>query len=224
MPEQEGEAVENLRLDQTAGALDQVSQPDVVRLSYRDMGAAPLLTREKEVELAQRIERGRLRVSRAMSRSPIVIRQILNLEGQRPTTEAALREVAVVEERGRRPPQDAIGIIEEIQELVEMRNRLQQELLLTPKKRRAYGKLRCALARQQVLISRVVRKLQLTDTQQERLINEIGRRYQAYRSLEEELKNLERRTEKARGDTLKALKKELQNVRNKMGMLQREAG
>ena len=33
----------------------------------------PLLTREGEVEIAKRIERGQLRVLKALSRSPIVI-------------------------------------------------------------------------------------------------------------------------------------------------------
>src|SRR5579863_10324415 len=40
------------------------------------MGTVPLLTREGEVEIAKRIERGQNRVLKAISRSPIVIREI----------------------------------------------------------------------------------------------------------------------------------------------------
>ena len=45
----------------------------------REMGTVPLLTREGEVEIAKRIERGQLRVLKAISRSPIVIREIIAL-------------------------------------------------------------------------------------------------------------------------------------------------
>jgi RNA polymerase primary sigma factor len=45
----------------------------------REMGTVPLLTREGEVEIAKRIERGQLRVMKAISRSPIVIREIVGL-------------------------------------------------------------------------------------------------------------------------------------------------
>ena len=43
----------------------------------REMGTVPLLTREGEVEIAKRIERGQLRVLKAISRSPIVIHELL---------------------------------------------------------------------------------------------------------------------------------------------------
>ena len=45
----------------------------------REMGTVPLLTREGEVEIAKRIERGQNRVMKAISRSPIVIREIVGL-------------------------------------------------------------------------------------------------------------------------------------------------
>ena len=43
----------------------------------REMGTVPLLTREGEIEIAQRIERGQNAVRKALSRSPLVIREIL---------------------------------------------------------------------------------------------------------------------------------------------------
>lgn len=42
-----------------------------MRIYLREMGAVPLLTREGEVDIAKRIERGKLRVLKALSRSPI---------------------------------------------------------------------------------------------------------------------------------------------------------
>ena len=45
---------------------------DPVRVYLREMGAVPLLTREGEVNLARRMERGKLRMQKAISRSAVV--------------------------------------------------------------------------------------------------------------------------------------------------------
>ncbi len=50
---------------------------DAVRIYLREMGSVPLLSREKEIELAKRIERGKRVVHRALLRSPVVVRWIL---------------------------------------------------------------------------------------------------------------------------------------------------
>ena len=71
---EEGEDVE---LDLTPGTLEKTNDP--VRMYLREMGTVPLLTREGEVEIAKRIERGQLRVLKAISRSPIVIREVIAL-------------------------------------------------------------------------------------------------------------------------------------------------
>src|SRR5580658_1957243 len=50
---------------------------DPVRMYLREMGTVPLLTREGEIELAKRIERGQGAVRKSLSRSALVIREIL---------------------------------------------------------------------------------------------------------------------------------------------------
>src|SRR6266700_3821173 len=52
---------------------------DPVRVYLREMGAVPLLTREGEVDLARRMERGKLRMQKAISRSALVQRVVLEL-------------------------------------------------------------------------------------------------------------------------------------------------
>jgi RNA polymerase primary sigma factor len=52
---------------------------DPVRVYLREMGAVPLLTREGEVNLARRMERGKLRMQKAISRSALVQRMILEI-------------------------------------------------------------------------------------------------------------------------------------------------
>ena len=55
---------------------------DPVRIYMREMGAAPLLSREEEVEIAKRIENGQRVIREALSRSPLVVREILLIGDQ----------------------------------------------------------------------------------------------------------------------------------------------
>ena len=52
---------------------------DPVRVYLREMGAVPLLTREGEVELARKMERGKLRMQKAISRSALVQLLVLDI-------------------------------------------------------------------------------------------------------------------------------------------------
>src|SRR5215204_6626084 len=68
---------EDIELDLSAGALEKTNDP--VRLYLREMGVVPLLTREGEVAIAKRIERGQLKTHKAIARSPIAVREVLRI-------------------------------------------------------------------------------------------------------------------------------------------------
>jgi RNA polymerase primary sigma factor len=55
---------------------------DPVRVYLREMGSVPLLTREGEVNLARKMERGKLRMQKAVSRSSIVQFSVLTFAEQ----------------------------------------------------------------------------------------------------------------------------------------------
>ena len=57
-----------------AESLEKTNDP--VRMYLREMGTVPLLTREGEVEIAKRIEKGQETVQKALSRSPVVVAEI----------------------------------------------------------------------------------------------------------------------------------------------------
>src|SRR5262245_13628134 len=71
---------EGIELDLTPGALEKANDP--VRMYLREMGTVPLLTRAGEVEIAKRIERGQLTVLKVLSRSPVIVREIITLGDQ----------------------------------------------------------------------------------------------------------------------------------------------
>ena len=59
---------DEVELDLTPGLLEKTNDP--VRMYLREMGTVPLLTREGEVAIAKRIERGQLLVLKTITRSP----------------------------------------------------------------------------------------------------------------------------------------------------------
>src|ERR1041384_3815948 len=68
---------EDIELDLSAGALEKTDHP--VCLYLREMGVVPLLTREGEVAIAKRIERGQLKTHKSIARSPIAVREVLKI-------------------------------------------------------------------------------------------------------------------------------------------------
>src|SRR5207244_2095108 len=93
---EKAEGEEGAELDLTPGALDKTNDP--VRMYLREMGTVPLLTREGEVEIAKRIERGQLRVLKAISRSPIVINELLALGEDLKKSVRSIKEVVTFDE------------------------------------------------------------------------------------------------------------------------------
>src|SRR5881275_1281633 len=85
------EGAEELELDLTPGALDKTNDP--VRMYLREMGTVPLLTREGEVEIAKRIERGKLAVIKSISRTPTIARVIMQMGEALKNDERSIREL-----------------------------------------------------------------------------------------------------------------------------------
>jgi len=80
-------------LDLTPGALDKTNDP--VRMYLREMGTVPLLTREGEVAIAKRIERGKLAVIKSISRTPTIAKRILVIGDQLRAGERTIRELVI---------------------------------------------------------------------------------------------------------------------------------
>lgn len=88
---------DDLDLDLSAGALDKSNDP--VRLYLREMGIVPLLTREGEVTIAQRIERGQIKTRKAISRSPIAVERLIKLGDELLKGKASIRDTVTFSEQ-----------------------------------------------------------------------------------------------------------------------------
>jgi RNA polymerase primary sigma factor len=225
----EKETPEDVELDLTPGALDKTNDP--VRLYLREMGTVPLLTREGEVEIAKRIERGQLNVLKAMSRSPIVIKEIINLGAQLQRGERSINDVIVfsddlvAEEKVEDRLKETVLTIEEIQKMFKKHGQLLHKFLATPrtKQPRVHRKLKFSVARQRIMISRAIRAMDFTYSERNRLIDQIRRQYEAYRPLEREWNRLEKKIEHSKGKNVNLLKRDLRTIKEKITTIEGES-
>src|SRR5688500_13648013 len=97
LDDEEEEVEDELDLDLSAGALDKSNDP--VRLYLREMGIVPLLTREGEVTIAKRIERGQIKTQKAISRSPIAVERLIKIGEDLARGRASIRETVAFSEQ-----------------------------------------------------------------------------------------------------------------------------
>src|SRR5213594_1613130 len=101
---------EGTKLDLTPGTLEKTNDP--VRMYLREMGTVPLLTREGEVAIARRIERGERRVLKALSRGRYTISEILAAPERIKKDRRSLEEMfTVTEEEGEQPIEKKLNAI-----------------------------------------------------------------------------------------------------------------
>ncbi|HYX70356.1 MAG TPA: RNA polymerase sigma factor RpoD [Terriglobales bacterium] len=229
--DQELEAGEDVELDLTPGALEKTNDP--VRMYLREMGTVPLLTREGEVEIAKRIERGQLRVLKALSRSPIVIREILatgeDLErGVRSIKEiVTFDEEELTEEILQNRVEEVTDRILHLAKHYRRAEQLSERLLkLNEKKRpRDYRRCRWNLGREVTEISRLIRTLGFTNSERKRLIERVNKTVDVMRSLDRQSQNLEKKIDATRSEDLKKdYRKTLRQCRADLERLELDAG
>ena len=205
----EGEVGEDVELDQTPGPLETIKDP--VRIYLREMGVVPLLTREGEVDIAKRIERGQLRVLKALSRSPIVIRQILAIGEDLKRGVRSIKEIVVFDEEEitekvlQNGVKDITCRIDDLQKHYKRASHLAGRLSTIPaaKKAREYSRCRCRLGREIVRISLIIRNLGFTNLERKRVIDRVNKTMDVMRSLDRRVSNLERKIESTRSEELK---------------------
>lgn len=159
---------------------------DPVGSYLREIGRRRLLTAEEEVRLAKGIERGRVRVWRAISRSPITWRELVNFAKDLRQQKRSIEELV---ELGPRPPKpDAVRqitrktleVIDQIEQLEKSIKQVAARLQRSQRSRRQSD--RCTfsrLARLSVQTSKVVRSIAVQPEAKARLLGKIREEYEA---------------------------------------------
>jgi RNA polymerase primary sigma factor len=225
------EVGEDVELDLTPGALEKTNDP--VRMYLREMGTVPLLTREGEVEIAKRIERGQNRVLKALSRSPIVIREILALGDDLRRGVRSIKEIVTFDEEEitdevlENRLKDMVGRIDEVAKHYKKVNQLLEKFQAINSKKRPkdYRRYRWHLSREMVEMSRAMRNLGVTNIERKRLIDRVNKTVDSLRALERQVNNLEKKADATRSeDQKKEFRRQARQLRSDMEKLEAESG
>ncbi|MFY9584351.1 MAG: RNA polymerase sigma factor RpoD [Candidatus Acidiferrales bacterium] len=214
-------ATEEVELDLTPGTLEKTNDP--VRMYLREMGTVPLLTREGEVAIAKRIERGQLLVLKTISRSPIVLKELLAIGEELRKGTRSIKEIVqfddeeLTEEKIENKTRQTLRIIDKIEKLYQVGLRQAVKLEHTLKsKKRAYLRARHQLGRTRIEMSLLVRSIDFNPLEKKRLIDKMRHTVERLHSLEREAGRLERRADAARGDVAAEARKELRSRRSEL--------
>jgi RNA polymerase primary sigma factor len=205
----EPEEIEEIGVNLVQGAADGANDP--VRIYLREMGGTPLLTREGEVDLAKRIERGQLWTWKALSRSPLVMRDVMAMgadlkRGRRSIKETVVfNEEEISEEILEQRVKAVTRGIDQVEKHYKSAERLAGQLATLPadKKTRKYRRSRGRRSREIVRISIIIRNLGLTSSERNRLANRVGKTAEIMRSLDRQINSLEKKIGSSRSDELK---------------------
>jgi RNA polymerase primary sigma factor len=216
-----GEGAEELELDLTPGALDKTNDP--VRMYLREMGTVPLLTREGEVEIAKRIERGKLAVIKSISRTPTVARAIMQMGDQLKNDERSIRELVIfndeeitddkIEDRKRQ----VLRQIEAVRKAWQGVEKCKEKLDKTPKgattrDKKKYRKVRWEALRARVELSQLIRRIEFTENIKRRLIDQIKEAVESVMRVRREIDQIERQLNPKTGKKSKVKEDEKKNL------------
>jgi len=208
-------------LDLTPGSLEKTNDP--VRMYLREMGTVPLLTREGEVTIAKRIERGQLVVMRSITRSPIVIKELIAVGDDLRKGVRSIKEIVqfddeeLTEEKIANKTKQTLKSIDKIAKLYETALKQAVKLEKTPKsKKRTYIRAKWAVARTRVEISLAIRDIDFNPFEKKRLVDKMRGTVERLQSLEREAGRLERRADVAKGEVAAEARKELRTRRTEL--------
>jgi RNA polymerase primary sigma factor len=196
---EEGEEFGDLELVQDFS--DKTNDP--VRMYLREMGTVPLLTREGEIELAKRIERGQNAVRKALSRSPLVIRDILALAETVQNDPSGVRDILVMpellvtDETIELQAKELLPTIAEIERHYRKAQQCRQKLQAVSRsmKPKMHRSLRWSLARTMVCISRLIRGIQFSSQTRRQLASKLRASVDDLRPMEREIARIQRKLE-----------------------------
>jgi len=174
---------------------------DPVRMYLREMGAVPLLTREGEVEIAKRIERGQTVVLKALSRSPLVIQKIIGMGEEVERGALAARDLVqisdplVTDKTLEEKKLEFLAAVEEVEKLYRKVQQGRQTLLAVPRgiKPKQHRRLRWELGRLTVKIGRQLRAIKFQSIVLRHLIDCIRSAVEEVKPVERELARIQRK-------------------------------
>jgi RNA polymerase primary sigma factor len=220
-------------LDLSAGKLDKTNDP--VRLYLREMGIVPLLTREGEVSIAQRIERGEMKAEKSIARSPIAVEELIKIGKDLVEGNSGIREIVNFSEQaevaeGEDKAEEYLRWTSEGIESIEknynaaikvVKQYLAEKEKAGKKPSKKLRKLKIDLARIRIEIAQDIKHLDLTNYAQQRMVGSISKVESNIRRSERVIKKAEDEIEKKpKPARKKELKEKISSEQQKLGELE----
>jgi RNA polymerase primary sigma factor len=232
--ELDGDIDEDIELDLSAGALEKTNDP--VRLYLREMGVVPLLTREGEVSIAKRIERGQIKTQKAISRSPIAVRELCRLGEELEAGRIQIRDIVTFSEQAELTGQEdkadeylrwTLEGVENIRKvfrtgLKEWEKLRAEQKLLRGKKSKKLLRLKRKVARMRLEIAHEMKQLNLTEKARQRLIDAIRKVAKEIRVAENEINGYTEKLnrKRIRPDEEREFKRHVTNARRRLQQIE----
>ncbi|MBE0710746.1 MAG: hypothetical protein IH583_00065, partial [Candidatus Aminicenantes bacterium] len=191
---------------------------DPVKLYLREMGNISLLTREREIAIAREIERGEKSIIKALSKTRLVLNEVLALEERIKENPLTIQEMFdlsnddIAEGRLEEKKKQILSKIKKIKELSQKLDRL-------PKTKKAT----VSRGRYIVVISNCIRDLNIRPARRERIIDDLCKRLKRVNDLKDQKDELAVAISKKRKDS-PALKQKLQEVNRELRKQTAEIG
>jgi RNA polymerase primary sigma factor len=222
-----------LDLDLPSGVGDKVNDP--VRMYLREMGSVPLLTREGEVEIARRIERGQRTVIKSLSRAPLVIQEITAMGEEVAENILSARDVVQVadpmltDELVDETRREFVRVVEEVTRLYKKALQSRQKLQAIPRslKPKLYRRQLGELGRLMVRTSRLVRTIRFQSPVIHHLIEKVEDAVEQFQPVERDIGRVQKKLETwpgARAEGIKELRKEQRACLQRLQQLEEQFG
>jgi len=227
-----GDAEDLLDLDLGPAAGQKVNDP--VRTYLREMGTVPLLSREGETEIARRIERGQHTVMKALSRSPLVIQEILDLAEEVRRGTVSARDVVLVadplmiEEPAEECGQEFVAMAQDAARHFRKFQQLRQKLNAIPRglKPKQHAHLLWETHRARVRVSRRIRTVRFQGPILRDFAAQIRAAVEELTPVEREMARVQRRIEASpvRADGVKELRREQRGYQQRLQQIEERCG
>ncbi len=200
---EDGEEGAGADADAAAEFADKTNDP--VRMYLREMGTVPLLTRDGEIELARRIERGQRTVAKSLSRSTVAVSELYRIRedianGNLLLDDVLLRQEEVELSEENDEPVESEELIQfflELEKLEERASQTRQKLKGMPRstKSKPYRLTQWSLGRTLVKISQLIRLMSFGSLVSRRMSNRLRAAVETLRPIEQQIAETQRRVE-----------------------------
>uniref|UniRef100_Q02AB6 RNA polymerase sigma factor SigA n=1 Tax=Solibacter usitatus (strain Ellin6076) TaxID=234267 RepID=Q02AB6_SOLUE len=208
---------------------------DPVRMYLREMGTVPLLTREGEVEIARRIERGQNTVLKSLFRAPLVVQEIIGMGEEVINDTLSARDVIQIadpmltDEMVEEKRQEFARHTEEIARYYKKTLQCRQKLMAIPRgmKPKQYRRQLWEVARLIVRTARLCRAVKFQSPVIRHLIDRLRSAVEELRPVENDLAKTQRKLETwpaARAEAIKDLRKEQRSYGQKLQQMEEQYG